>query len=382
MEDGLNVRHHWRLDPDVAFCNNGSFGATPIEVLEVQRAEQDRMELQPVAYLLSVGPRLREAASAVGEILGAKGRDIVFVDNATTGVNTVLASLPVRPGDVWLTTSHVYGAVRNAMRHFAGKGGGTVREADVAFPIAGPEVVVEALRAALTSDVRLVVVDHVTSATGLVFPVQEIVAMCRAAGVPILVDGAHVPGQVDVDLTALDADWYVANLHKWLFTPKGCAILWVRRDWQAAIRPLVISHGYGLGFHEEFDWTGTRDPSPALCVPAAIEFAERRLGGFSAIRAVQSAKRREAEAIIVAAWGTPPVAPPSMLAALQTLELPFHAVPTEGPAIHDALVARHRVEVPIFPFAGRCWCRISAQVYTTVQDWRRLVAAMDGRGVR
>lgn len=376
------MRRHWLLDPDVAFCNNGSFGATPRVVLEAQRAEQDAMERQPVAYLLGIGPRLRAAAEVVGQEVGAEGRDIVFVDNATTGVNTVLAGFPVRPGDVWLTTTHVYHAVRNAMRHFVRRGGGDVREADVPFPLTSPDQVVETVAEAFRDDVSLLVIDHITSATGLVFPVERLIDLARRRGVPVLVDGAHAPGQLALDIAGLGADWYVGNLHKWFFTPKGCAILWARRDRQEGLHPLVISHGYGAGYHEEFDWTGTRDPSAMLVVPAAQRFVNDVLGGFGALRGRQRALRAAASARVRAAWGTGVVAPEGMLAALETLELPFFAPPEQGPAIHDALLARHGVEIPVFPFAGRCWTRLSAQVYTRDEDWDRLAAAVGPEGVR
>ncbi len=381
LKHGDAVRHHWNLDPDVAFCNNGSFGATPIPVMEAQRALRDEMERQPVAFHMGIGPRIRAVADVLGDVVGADGRDLVFVDNATAGVNTVLASLEPRPGDVWLTTSHVYNAVRQAMRHFAGRGGAKVVEADLPFPTPSPDAVLDALKAAWTPAVRLVVIDHITSATGLVFPVERVVAWCREVGAKVLVDSAHVPGQIPFDLNALGADWVVANCHKWLFTPKGCALLWVRRELQANLHPLVISHGYGLGFHEEFDWVGTKDPTPWLAIPASIGFL-RGLGGVEALGATQRMLRREAAAHILGVWGTKAPAPDGMLAALQTLEPPFQAEPEMAPAIHDALLERHGVEVPVFPFGGRVWIRISAQIYTRASDWARLAVAVDANGVR
>jgi isopenicillin-N epimerase len=276
---GKPVHHEWALDWEFLSVNHGSFGATPRVVLAAQREWQQRMEAQPGRFVRAVLPQaLRHAADRVGEFIGADGADIAFVENATTACNAVLRSLRLRVGDQVLVLSHAYGAVRNAVRHVCERAGAHVMEAAVPFPDPDPEAIAANIAAALTPRTRLALVDHITSASALVLPLRRIIDVCHAAGVPVLVDGAHGPAQVPLDMRALGADWYAGNCHKWLCAPKGSAFLYARADRQDDLHPVTISHGFGRGFLEEFDWTGTRDPSAWLATPAAIDF-HRRLGG-------------------------------------------------------------------------------------------------------
>ena len=207
---------------------------------------------------------LRHAADRLGAFIGADGKDIAFVDNATTGCNAVLRSLRLEPGDQIVVLTHGYGAVRNTVRYLCERAGARMVEAEVPFPRADPDTIVTNIAAALTPRTKLAVVDHITSGSALVLPLQRIVAACHAADVPVLVDGAHGPAQVPLDMRALGADWYAGNCHKWLCAPKGSAFLYARPDRQDDLHPVTISHGLGKGFLEEFDWTGTRDPSAWL----------------------------------------------------------------------------------------------------------------------
>jgi isopenicillin-N epimerase len=259
---GAAIRHEWGLDPDFLTVNHGSYGATPLVV----RAEQDRwrkrMEAQPTwFFFLEVPGALREAAGALARFLSAEAEDVVFVPNATTGANAVLRSLQLEPGDEILHASHVYNAVRNTISYVAERAGAKVAVAEIPFPRPEAAAILKNIRQAIGKRTRIAVIDHITSPSGMVLPIEEIIQLCHAAGVPVLVDGAHGPGQVALDLPALGADWYVGTCHKWLCAPKGCGFLYARSDRRAELHPVTISHGYGGGFTTEFDWTGTMDPS-------------------------------------------------------------------------------------------------------------------------
>ncbi|MBM3522104.1 MAG: aminotransferase class V-fold PLP-dependent enzyme, partial [Alphaproteobacteria bacterium] len=272
---GHPARKLFTLDPDVAFLNNGSYGACPIPVIEAQDAIRREMERQPVAFFAEVVPvKLRGAAERLAGFLGARGEDVVFVENATAGMNVVLRSLQFARGDEILTTDHVYGAVRQVLRHLEREAGIAVVEPTLPYPVRDENLIVEAVARAMTPRTRLLVIDHIASRSALILPVARLAALARERGVPVLVDGAHAPGQLALDVPALGADWVIGNCHKWLFAPKGAAFLWVRADRQTGLHPPVISHGYGGGFAAEFDWVGTRDVSPWLSVPAAIDFYE------------------------------------------------------------------------------------------------------------
>lgn len=279
--DGLGaaVRGEFMLEDGFATVNHGAYGATPRSVMAAQDEWRARMERQPSRFFNgTILPALRGAAAALGEVVGARGEDIGFVGNATEGVNAVLRSLVFAPGDEIVVLSHVYGAVRNTVRHVCAVSGARMVEVAVAFPRPDDADVLAGLAAAISGRTRLAVLDHITSSTALLLPIGEMIALCHGRGVKVLVDGAHAPGQVALDLSALGADWYVGNCHKWLFAPKGCGFLWARGDRQDGIHPAVISHGYGQGFTAEFDWTGTRDPSAWLAVQAALG-VHARLGG-------------------------------------------------------------------------------------------------------
>ncbi len=378
---GHAARRHFPLDPEVLFLNHGSYGVVPLVVLEAADRWRRRMECEPVRFLVDeLPPALRAAAARLAAFLGVSGEDLSFVDNATTGMNAVLASLDLKAGDEIVTTDHCYGAVRQTLRHLAARSGMRVIEAPVPFPLENDEVGVEAVRCSLTPRTRLVVVDHVTSPTALVFPVARLAALARAHGVPILVDGAHAPGMLALDIGALGVDWYVGNCHKWLFAPRGCGFLWAAPERQQHLHPTVISHGFGHGFRAEFDWTGTRDHSPWLAVTAAIDFMERL--GAGRVRARNHALAVDAAALLAGAWGGAPTAPPSLVGAMATLAIPAGvggdvATTREGAhALRRRLFNSHRIEVPFMAFGGRMWLRISAQIYNQLDDYQRLASAL------
>ena len=268
-----DIRAAFALDPDFLTVNHGSFGATPRRVLAAQSAWRARLEAQPSRFMVEVlTPALRAAAARLAGFMGGDADGLGFVDNATAACNAVLRSLRFAPGDEILLLGHAYGAVRKTAAHVAAIAGARLVDAPLPFPRPTPEAVVAAVAAAITPRTRLAVLDHITSPSALVLPIEAMVAACRARGVPVLVDGAHGPGQVPLSLAALEADWYAGNCHKWLMAPKGCGFLWTAPARRAETHAPIISHGLGEGYLAEFDWTGTRDPGAFLAVTEAIEF--------------------------------------------------------------------------------------------------------------
>jgi isopenicillin-N epimerase len=382
---------HWFLDPAVSFLNHGSFGATPRPILAAQQRWRDRLERQPVRFFArELEPLLDEARTALADFIGAPAADLVFVPNATAGVNAVLRSLSLAAGDELLTTDHAYNACRNTLEYVAGRSGARVVAARVPFPLESPEQVVEAVLEGVTSRTRLALIDHVTSPTGLVFPIKRLVRQLSARGVDSLVDGAHAPGMVPLRVAEIGAAYYVANCHKWLCAPKGAGFLHVRPDRQPGIHPTAISHGLSAPlrgrsrFHLEFDWTGTDDPTPYLCVPEAIRFLEGILpGGWPALMAHNHALAVAARQALCEALEIEPPCPESMLGALAALPLPDGS--PEPPAsslyldpLQDELLQHFGIEVPVVPWPAppRRLVRISAQVYNDIGEYERLARAL------
>ena len=381
---------HWDLDPGVVFLNHGSFGACPREVLAAQREFVARMEREPVLFVhRDLEGLLDHARIALADFLGADADDIAFVTNATSGVNTVLRSLRFAPGDELLTTDHEYNACRNALDLAAATWGARVVTARVPFPLRDPAQVVEALTAAATPRTKLVLVDHVTSPTGMVLPVERIVAAFAERGIDVLVDGAHAPGMLPLELRRLGAAYYTGNCHKWLCTPKGSAFLHVRRDRQAALRPLAISHGANSTrtdrsrFRLEFDFCGTCDASPWLAIPAALAFLGRLLpGGIPALMVHNRALALRARDLLCSALGSAPPCPDSMIGSLASIVLDPLALDPVGPLGLDPLQVRlwdqWRIEIPVMRWASPRlrMLRVSPQAYNTIEQYEYLARAV------
>lgn len=382
----------WPLQPDLAFLNHGSFGSCPLSVLHAQSQLRLRLEANPISFLVrDLEPLLDHARSTLARFVGAHPEDLVLVTNATTGVNTVLRSLSFQPGDELLTTDHAYNACRNALNVAAEQAGARVVVASIPFPISSPKVATEAILAAVSPRTRLLLLDHVTSPTGLLLPVQDIVRQLDALGVDTLVDGAHAPGMLPLDLNAIGAAYYTGNAHKWLCAPKGAAFLHVRADRQSRIRPLVISHGANSRrtdrsrFQLEFAWTGTLDPTAALCIPLAIEtLASSVSGGWPAIQDRNRALALAARHLLCQALHLEPPCPDSMIGALAALPLPPSTSPTPSlsplylDAWQDQLRDNWRIEVPIIPWPHhpRRLVRISAQLYNALPQYQLLAHSL------
>lgn len=387
----------WTLDPAITFLNHGSFGACPKSVLEAQSQWRARLESEPVRFFMrELEPAMDAVRVRLGAFLGCDPEELVWINNATTGVNTVLRSLALKPGDEVLTTNHAYNACANALRFDAERTGSKVVVAAVPFPLASPDEVTRAVLAAVTERTRFALIDHITSPTGLVFPVKALIDGLHARGVEVMIDGAHGPGMVPLDLKALGADWYTGNLHKWVCAPKGAAFLHVPLKRQAALRPLVISHGANAmrtdrsRFRIEFDWVGTVDPTPWLSVPAALDALEKsEPGGWPEVMSKNRALALEARTLLAAALQVKEPAPAEMIGSLAALQLPDGikgkgALPGSGglDPLQDRLFEEHRIEVPVFawPGEGKRLIRIAAQRYNRRSDYERLAAALTKLG--
>ncbi len=371
------LAQRWQLDPDVVFLNHGSFGACLREVLAAQTALRAQLEAEPVKFLARDLEGLQDGVRrALGDFLGADADGLTLVTNATVGVNTVLANLRLQPGDEILVTDHGYAACRNAVDRVAERLGARVVVAHVPFPAQSPDDVLDALDCVLTPKTRFCLIDHVTSPTALVFPVARVVPWLQARGVDVLVDGAHAPGMLPLDLTALGAAYYTGNCHKWLCAPKGAAFLHVREDRRDGFAPLVTSHGMAVArtdrsrFRLEHDWTGTSDPTPWLTIPAAIAAMARLLpGGWPALMAQNHQRACDARDRLCAALDVPPPAPDAMLGSMAAVLLPPLRVPPQPPSLFDPLQDflwhQHRIEVPIidWPSPPVRLIRVSAQAY-------------------
>jgi isopenicillin-N epimerase len=380
------MRRHWMLDPNIVFLNHGSYGACPRAVLEAQSRWREELEREPVLFLSRRMPELLDhARREVARFVGARPEDLVFVRNATSGVNAVLRSLAFEPGDALLVTDHAYGACKNALDYVAQRARLRVDVASIALPIAHEDEVVERIVACVTPETRLALIDHVTSKTGLVLPIAEIVRALRERGVETLVDGAHAAGMLALDVQRIGAAYYAANLHKWVCAPKGAALLVVREDCQRALHPLTISHGFSAHgprsrFLEEFDWTGTDDPTPVLAVPAAIAFiASLFPDGWAGARAHNRTLALQARALLSQALEVAPIAPDSMIGSLVSLPLPDRAVsePDLDP-LQVALFDRHSIELPVFPWPAspKRMLRIAAAPYNTLAEYQVLRQAL------
>ena len=373
----------------MVFLNHGSFGASPRPVLAAQDAHRARLEAEPVRFMVrELEPLLDAARERLAAFLGAPADGIAFVPNATTGVNSVLRSLRLEEGDELLVTDHEYNASRNALDAAARAARAKVVPVAVPFPVASPDEVAARILERATPRTRLLLVDHVTSPTALVLPVAGLVRAMSARGVDTLVDGAHAPGMLPLDLAALGAAYYTGNLHKWCCAPKGSAFLYVREDRRADVRPLVVSHGANSTrtdrsrYFLEFDWTGTFDPTAWLSVPAALDFMGGLFpGGWPELMARNHALAREARDILAEALGVAPPAPDAMLGSMAALPLPDGKARTAaalyGDPLQDELFARG-IEVPIVPWPRppRRLVRVSAQAYNEAAEYRRLAAAL------
>jgi isopenicillin-N epimerase len=365
----------FQLAPDLIHLNHGSYGAVPREV----QAEQDRwralIEADATSFFQDVYPaEIRRMAGLAATQFGGAGEDWVFCENATAAVNSVLASFPLKAGDEILTTSHAYGAVTKAMRLWADRRGATLQIAQLPSFLECDDQVLDLVIAAFTPRTRLLVIDHITSPTAVIFPVERLARAAREQGIAVLIDGAHAPGQIPLNVPAIGADWYTGNAHKWFFAPKGCGLLWTHPARQEITRPAVLSHGTEQGYTQAFDWIGTRDATPWLSFEAACR-AHQMLGG-AGLTARSRALAAEAAEMLADSLSARISAPSSMRGAMASLCLdPLRGDPEAARVLRLAL-RKGGIVAPVSAFGGGLWIRISAQIYNEIGDYRRCAKAL------
>lgn len=366
------------LRRDVTFLNHGSYGACPLPVFESYQRWQRELEYQPVDFLGRRAPALlAEARTVLAGYLHADVADLVWVPNATHGVNIVARSLNLLPGDEILATDHEYGAVDRTWRFICGERGARYINQPINLPLTDPSEVVEQLWAGVTPHTKMISISHISSPTALIFPVAEICRRAREAGILTLIDGAHAPGQIPLDLEQIGADFYTGNCHKWMCSPKGAGFLHARREMQHLLKPLIVSHGYesptpsGSTFQDYFGWTGTCDPAAYLSVPAAIAFQQSH--DWMNVQAACHALLVEARARIAEMTGLPPICPDSPEWISQLCVLPM---PTSPEIDLGRLWKQYQIEAPITAWRDRRFVRISIQAYNTPADIERLIEAI------
>jgi isopenicillin-N epimerase len=373
-------RNLFLLEPGLAYLNHGGFGATPKDVLDEKTRILSEIEKNPMeVFQHNIRSRWHAVAEKIAGRFSLEADRVAIVDNATDGINAILRSLPLTEGDEILVTSMTYGAITMAARHIGGKQGAKVTLADLRFPDPDPAQCVEAVMQALTPRTRIAILDHITSPTALVMPLASMIAACHARGVPVLVDGAHAPGQIAFDIPALGADWYVGNLHKWYFVPRGCGFLWVAPERRNGLMPNVLSWDSAYPFPANFAWTGTRDPSNWLTVPAAFDFMDHF--GESAVRQHNHKLIREAVDVLASMWGFRVTTPDAMTASMTLVPvpdgLPYPATDQGRAQFEVDLRDKFNIVVnPSFADGRKIWLRITAQIYNGIEDYKKLGRAI------
>jgi isopenicillin-N epimerase len=377
----LDFASLWGLDPAVQYLNHGSFGACPTVILEAQSRLRLEMEREPMDFLAgSLAARLHQARAPLAAFVGAECCDLVFIPNSTTGINAVLRSLVLAPDDELLVTDHTYAACRKAVDYVAGRYQARVVVAQIPFPVSTEDEIVAAVLAQVSPRTRLALLDHVTSPTALVMPLVRLISELRRLGVDTLVDGAHAPGMVPIDLSQLRPAYYAGNAHKWLCAPKGAAFLYVQPERQAAVHAHVISHGYTSGFQAEFDWTGTVDPTPWLCIPECLRYLGSLLpGGWPALMARNRQLALEARGLLLRALDLEPACPETMIGSMASILLPpalpgAAALGLDAQALHDWFRTRG-IETWLHPHP-RLLLRVSAQLYNNIGQFEQLAGRL------
>jgi len=383
-----NLSPFFLLDPDVTFLNHGSYGACPRPVFEAYQRWQTKLERQPVAFMdpaRGMTGWMRDVRVAVAAEVGAAPDDLVGLTNATTGLNIVAQSLNLKPGDEILTTDHEYAALEKTWAYVCRRTDAVVKHVTIPLPLMNEAQFAGALLAGITDRTRVLFLSHITSATALVFPIKRIVAEARARGILTVIDGAHTPGHIPLNLDALDADYYAGNCHKWMMAPKGAAFLHVRRALQASLNPLVISHGWtedaatadavgpfgNTPFIDGLEMQGTRDPSAWLTVPAALEFARQH--DWKSVARDCRALAQDTAARVSRLTGLPAFSTPEFCAP-QMVAMPV--TPCDPAALQQRLIQDYAIEIPCFTWQGHTIVRVSAQGYNTQGDMDLIVAAL------
>ena len=368
----------WMLDPCLTYLNHGSFGARAASVFDYQIALKHELASSPVDFLDRQRGRLREARTTVAKFLGVERERFGFVDNATTGVGCVVNSIRFSARDEILTTSHVYNGVRQLLKRTASDAGCTYREISINLPVHCSDELLEAVQREITTSTKLLVVDHVSSSTSIIFPIEEIVRFCKEKGVLVLVDGAHAPGMIELDIDSIGADWYVGNLHKWVCAPLGAGFICTAEQHSLSTHPMTVSHNLGLGFESEFEWQGTKDITPWLTSAKAVEWGNAL--GWQRINKHNHELATWMHRTLIEEWKVDPLLPidGSMFGNMATVRLPHWCPKTLETCLdfRDQIFKKYKIEVPFFELQGFGAVRISAQLYSRETHLRRLISAI------
>ena len=367
------LREQFLLDPNVIFLNHGSFGACPRPVFETYQQWQREMERQPVEFLGRHAETLMaDARSSLAAYVGTAPDNLIFVTNATTGINLVARSLQLQPGDEILATDHEYGAMNFMWEFLAARTDAVYRRHPLSMPVPSAKVFIDSFWNAVTPRTRVIFLSHITSPTALIMPIAEIIRRARQQGILTVIDGAHAPGQLSLQLDALGADFYTGNCHKWLCAPKGAGFLYARPDRQAMLEPLVVSWGWGMSetFVDCLQWDGTRDLAAYLSVPAAIEFQQKH--NWHIVRQRCHELAIHAQHQLASITNLPPIAPPEWLGQFVACSLPD----IDGMAFKNALYDRFRIEAPVTLQGERQFLRVSFQAYNSTADVAALASAV------
>lgn len=364
------------LAPNIDHLNHGSYGAAPRVVLMAAQSWRERMEADPTIFFnRDLHLLLRQAAVRVAALLGGDGADWAFVENATAGINAIVASLTIGPDDEIIRLSQAYNAVANVLRYYCEPRGARIVVVHIPVPFDCPDTLLAAIASAITRRTRLAVFDHITSSGGTVLPINKMASICRDRDVPVVIDGAHAPGQVSFDVTQLGVDWYVGNLHKWAFAAKGTGVIWCAPKQQSILHPTAISHYLDKGFTAQFDYCGTRDNSPWLAAPEALDYLENL--NSEAVRTYNNALSQEAGGLLASAWRSEMAASSEFRAAMASVRLPggTRATPDVARRISLQLHEEHRITAAVTVLEDNLWIRVSAQIYNEISDYERLASA-------
>ncbi len=383
---------HWPLDPEIVFLNHGSYGACPRPVLEAQDRYRDRMERELVRFfMIDVEGLLDRARQAVADFVGCDIEGLAFLPNVTQAVATVIDNLELRPGDEILVNDHEYSACISTFTKAAKRVGARVVKASIPFPTPSADAIHDAVMSAATPRTRVALISHITSPTALVFPAKRLVESCRARGIEVILDGAHAPGQIPLDVRDINAQYYTANLHKWPSCPKGTAFLWVHPERREGFEPLALSARAHLNrtdrdrFRCLFDYIGTDDYTGFLAIPDALAFMASLEGSYDALMARNHALALEGRRILCDALGCDPATPDDLVGTMATVIVPGVGLPSGGTApgkyedpLQEKLVANHSIQVPVWslPSQGRRLLRISCQAYNSREQIEYLARAL------
>ena len=364
----------------ITYLNHGGFGVTPREVLAARMAWLRKIEKSPGPFVANgFRPAWNATVACVAKRFSVRKEDLALIENVTDGINAILRSIAFQPGDEMLTTSLVYGSVQMMAEHIARQHGAKVVQAQLTFPNPDSEQIINAILSVITPRTKLAILDHITSSTALILPITEMTKACHERGVAVLVDGAHVPGNIALDIESIQADWYLANLHKWYFAPRGCGFLWASSRRQAGLVPAVLSWDINRKFPHSFEWTGTRDATTWLSLPAAFKFMDRF--GEANVRGHNHALLRQGMALLKDRWGVHANIPDRMIGSMGILPLPDGLAYTADESgrlkLQTALWDSFRIEAAVsFSHEGRNWIRISAQIYNNLEDYEELALAI------